>query len=139
MTDVHTPEQRSRNMSAIRGRGTKPEMLVRRIAHRLGYRFRLHGRDLPGTPDLVFPRLRKIVFVHGCYWHMHLCRLGRVTPKTNAKFWQAKRTSAVVRDRHALRRLRALGWRVLIVWECETKDADSVRNLLMRFLATRHI
>src|SRR5688500_201263 len=118
--DVHTPEQRSRNMAAIRGKDTKPEMVVRRVAHRLGFRYRLHRRDLPGAPDLVFPRLRKIINVHGCYWHMHACPYGRVVAKTNAEFWRNKRRGNVVRDRRNERELRRLGWEVLTLWECET-------------------
>ena len=86
MVDVHTPEQRSFNMSRIRGRDTKPEMIVRSIVHQMGYRFRLHRKDLPGKPDLVLPGRRKIIFVHGCFWHMHRCRYGRVVPRTNTDF-----------------------------------------------------
>jgi DNA mismatch endonuclease (patch repair protein) len=111
--DVHSPEQRRRNMAAIKGKNTKPELFVRRLAHRLGYRFRLHRRDLPGSPDLVFPRLRKAIFVHGCYWHMHKCRWGRVTPKTNAIFWQTKRVGNVARDRRNLAAIRRNGWNAL--------------------------
>jgi DNA mismatch endonuclease (patch repair protein) len=135
VTDVHTPEQRSRNMAAIRSKDTKPEMIVRRIAHRLGYRFRLHRRDLPGTPDLIFPRLRKIINIHGCYWHMHACRWGRVVPKTNASFWQIKRSGNVERDRRNLRQLRRQGWKVLTVWECETKNRERLIARVARFLA----
>ncbi len=133
MADVHNREQRSANMAAIRCKDTKPEMLVRRIAHRLGYRFRLHRRDLPGTPDLVFPKLRKIINVHGCYWHMHSCRWGRVTPKTNAKFWQVKRTSNAARDTRNLRKLRREGWRVLTIWECQLK-LTAIEARIARFL-----
>src|ERR1700733_236240 len=132
MADVHTREQRSRNMSAIRGKDTKPELIVRRIAHRLGYRFRLHRRDLPGVPDLVFPKLRRIVNVHGCYWHMHTCRWGSVTPKTNAEFWQTKRTGNVARDKRNLARLRKDGWKVLTIWECETKDRQKLATRIAR-------
>ena len=126
--DVHTPEQRSRNMSAIRGKDTKPEMVVRRIVHALGYRYRLHRRGLPGVPDLVFPKLQKIINVHGCFWHMHSCRYGSVTPKSNRDFWQTKRTGNVARDRSALRRLRAGGWDVLTVWECATKNNPNLKE-----------
>ncbi len=134
MTDVHTREQRSRNMSAIRGKDTKPEMAVRSLVHQLGYRYRLHRGDLPGSPDLVLVRLRKIINVHGCFWHMHNCRYGLVTPKTNADFWQAKRKGNVNRDRIALRKLRASGWDVLTVWECETNTRETLRVRLSRFL-----
>lgn len=137
--DVHTREQRSRNMSAIRGRDTKPEMVVRRLVHRLGYRFRLHCRDLPGAPDLVFPRLKKIINIHGCYWHMHACRWGCVTPKTNVEFWQTKRASNVERDKRNLKQLRQSGWRVLTVWECEIRDADKLTARVSSFLAAAHL
>jgi len=132
--DVHSREQRSRNMSAIRGKDTKPEMVVRGIVHGLGYRYRLHRRDLPGTPDLVFPAMHKIINVHGCFWHMHTCRYGLVKPKTNRNFWQTKRTGNASRDRATLRRLRADGWDVLTVWECETKDSVSLEGRLRAFL-----
>jgi DNA mismatch endonuclease, patch repair protein len=132
--DVHTREQRSRNMAAIKGKDTKPELTVRRIVHKLGYRFRLHRRDLPGAPDLVFPRLQKIIFVHGCYWHMHACPRGRVTPKTNAEFWQNKRAGNVERDFRNLRKLRATGWKVMMVWECDTRDAENLERKLSVFL-----
>lgn len=134
MTDVHTREQRSRNMAAIRSRDTKPEMVVRRIAHALGYRYRLHVRSLPDTPDLVFPRLGKIINVHGCYWHMHNCQFGRVAPKTNAEFWQAKREGNVRRDRKASRALRRAGWRVFVIWECQTRHRDKLRKRIEAFL-----
>jgi DNA mismatch endonuclease (patch repair protein) len=134
--DVHTPEQRSRNMSAIRGKDTKPEMIVRCLVHRMGYRYRLHRRDLPGAPDLVFRRLRKIINVHGCFWHMHTCRYGSVTPKANREFWQAKRTGNASRDRAVLRQLRAEGWDILTVWECETKNNPGLEDRLRKFLGS---
>src|SRR5688572_29685796 len=134
MADVHTPEQRSRNMAAIRGRDTKPEIVVRRIAHRLGYRFRLHRRDLPGCPDLVFPRLRKVILVHGCYWHVHACHFGRVTPKTNAQFWHTKRTANVERDKRNARALRRSGWQILTIWECQLRDENRIANQISAFL-----
>ena len=129
-----TAEQRRRNMQAIRGRDTRPEMLVRSLVHRMGFRFRLHRRDLPGAPDLVLPRHRKVLLVHGCYWHCHRCRFGRVVPRTNAKFWQARRAGNVARDRRNLRRLRRLGWQVLIIWECQTRNPDPLKARLKSFL-----
>lgn len=132
--DVHTREQRSRNMSAIRAKDTKPEMIVRRISHGLGYRYRLHQRNLPGSPDLVFPRLGKVIFVHGCYWHMHTCRWGCVTPKTNAEFWRFKREGNVVRDRTNLQTLRQDGWKVLVLWECETRSPRELEWKIRKFL-----
>ena len=124
MTDVHTTQQRSFNMSRIRGKDTKPEMLVRSLVHQMGYRFRLHRKDFPGKPDLVLPRHKKVIFVHGCFWHMHRCRYGRVVPKTNAEFWQNKRQGNVDRDRRNLRAMRNSGWQVLVIWECWTREPE---------------
>lgn len=134
MVDVLTPEQRKRNMSAIGGKNTKPEITVRRLIHQLGYRFRLHRSDLPGKPDIVLPRLHKIVFVNGCYWHMHRCSYGQVVPATNTEFWQEKRNSTVDRDKKNNRRLRRMGWSVLIIWECQLKNFDVMRDRLLNFL-----
>ena len=135
MTDVHTPRQRSFNMSRIRNRNTRPEMFVRSMVHRMGYRYRLHRKDLPGKPDLVFPSRHKIVFVHGCFFHMHDCSYGRVTPKTNAEFWQNKRLSNVERDRRNVAALKRDGWKVLEVWECQTRMPDLLEKRLRRFLS----
>ena len=132
--DVHTPEQRSRNMAAIRGKDTHPEMKVRRLLHRFGYRYVLHGKNLPGKPDLVFPSRRKAIFVHGCYWHCHDCRFGSVVPKTNTAFWQEKRAKNVTRDLEQERALTSQGWSVLVVWECETKAPASLWPKLSGFL-----
>lgn len=121
-------------MAAIREKDTKPEMIVRRIVHRLGYRFRLHRKDLPGKPDLVFARLKKVILVHGCYWHMHDCRWGAVTPKTNAEFWQTKRVGNVERDARNETALLALGWEVLTVWECQTKEEPALSSAIAGFL-----
>lgn len=126
MTDVHTRAQRSYNMSRIRSKDTKPEMIVRSLVHQMGFRFRLHRKDLPGKPDLVLPRHHKVIFVHGCFWHMHRCRYGKVTPKTNAQFWQDKREGNVARDRRHRRQLRSDGWDVLTIWECWTKDPETL-------------
>ena len=134
MVDVLTPKQRRYCMSRIRGKDTKPELMVRRLVHSLGYRYRLHVRSLPGCPDLVLPRHRKVIFVHGCFWHMHRCRYGRVVPKTNKKFWEKKRTGTVQRCRKNIKTLRRLGWKVLVVWECWTRDASTLEDRLRRFL-----
>lgn len=128
-----TPE-RSILMSRVRGKNTKPELVVRSLVHRLGYRFRLHRRDLPGSPDLIFPRLRKAVFVHGCFWHRHAGCPRMTTPKTRAAYWDAKFKRNVERDEEVLNTLRAAGWSVLIVWECETKDLDLLEGKLQSFL-----
>jgi DNA mismatch endonuclease, patch repair protein len=135
MADVLSREQRSFNMSRIRGRDTSPEMFVRRLVHRLGYRYRLHSAKLPGKPDLVFSKRRKVIFVHGCYWHMHVCSYGSVKPKTNAEFWQKKRQSNVDRDRRNITALTAAGWQVLIVWECSARgEAKEIESEIVRFL-----
>jgi DNA mismatch endonuclease, patch repair protein len=135
--DVHSPEKRSANMSAIRGKDTKPEMIVRRMLHRLGYRYRIHRKDLPGRPDIVFPRLRKVIFVNGCFWHMHDCRYGCVRPATNAEFWQNKRSATVERDQKNLAALQKLGWDVLILWECWTQNQQIINSKLSEFLPPR--
>jgi DNA mismatch endonuclease, patch repair protein len=122
MVDVHTPEQRSFNMSRIRGRDTKPELKLRRGLHALGFRYRLHRRDLPGRPDLVFPAYRAVIFVHGCFWHGHDCPMCRL-PATRPDFWETKIHSNRDRDRRAVRELAAAGWRVLVVWECALRGA----------------
>ena len=122
MVDVLTPEQRRYNMSRIRSRNTKPELIVRRMLFAMGYRYRLHVRDLPGTPDIVFPGRRKVIFVHGCFWHGHEgCRFA-TEPATNAAFWKAKIQAAKSRDVAAFARLVELGWFALVIWECEEKD-----------------
>ena len=134
MTDVLTPEQRKLNMSRIRSKDTRPEMIVRSLIHRMGYRYRLHVSALPGKPDLVFKRTRKVIFVHGCFWHMHNCRYGRVIPKTHKEFWQKKRQGNVARDTKNIKALKTLGWKILILWECKIKDIDKLKNKLLFFL-----
>jgi DNA mismatch endonuclease, patch repair protein len=123
MADVLTQEQRRLNMSRIRGKNTRPELIVRSIVHRMGYRYALHKKNLPGKPDLVFSRRRKIIFLNGCFFHMHDCRYGRVKPRTNTEFWQTKRLSNVTRDKKNLLALKNAGWEVLTIWECWTKPA----------------
>ena len=117
VTDVLTPEKRRLVMSRIGGKDTKPEMILRRGLHSHGLRYRLHGADLPGRPDLVFPKYRAVVFMHGCFWHGHGCSIFR-WPKTRAKFWKTKINRNIERDKNALAALKAEGWRVLVVWEC---------------------
>lgn len=136
--DTLTPEQRSRNMARIRGKNTKPELLVRRLLHAKGYRYRLHGQAggmrLPGSPDLVFASRRKVIFVNGCFWHFHDCKAGQHAPSANAEFWEAKR--ARTRDRDARQRelLRVAGWDVLTVWECELRNRSALEDQLTGFL-----
>src|SRR5207253_1748868 len=124
--DVLTPEQRSYNMSRIRGRHTTPEIRVRKLLHRLGLRYRLHGKGLPGKPDLVFPGARTVLFVHGCFWHMHRCRYGKPAPATNKDFWAEKRRSNVERDRRNRAALKAAGWQVFEIWECATRNDEKL-------------
>jgi DNA mismatch endonuclease (patch repair protein) len=126
---------RSENMRRIRSKDTKPEKIVRSMLHKLGYRFRLHRRDLPGQPDLVFVSRRKVIFVNGCFWHMHNCRKGQRAPITNAEFWKTKRQRTADRDRRTLRVLAADGWKVYVVWECAMKDPTALRSRLETFLA----
>ena len=135
--DVFSVEERSKIMRAIRQHDTKPELSVRRLVHGLGYRYRLHRKDLPGKPDLVFPARRKIIFVHGCFWHRHRrCRL-TTTPKTRRVFWKSKFASNVVRDRAVKKWLEAAGWQVLVVWQCELSNRDRLTRTIRAFLSSR--
>jgi DNA mismatch endonuclease (patch repair protein) len=130
---------RSALMSRIRDKNTKPEVIVRRVAHALGYRFRLHSRNLPGTPDLVFRRMRKAIFVHGCFWHRHPGCRRTTTPKTRAEYWAIKFRQNVERDARNEHQLQALGWDVLVVWECETFDTATLVRRLDSFLKAHHL
>lgn len=138
MADKLTPERRSWNMSRIRGKNTKPELLVRRLLHAKGYRYRLHGATrggrLPGNPDLVFAGRHKVIFVNGCFWHFHDCRVGQHAPKANAEFWEAKRSRTRTRDALQRQQLENLGWDVLTVWECGLKDLSALEAQLDQFL-----
>lgn len=135
MPDRITPAQRSKNMQAIRAKDTRPERVVRSLVHRAGYRFRLHRHDLPGTPDLVLPRHRAIIFVHGCYWHGHGCSRGGTGAKSNQEYWEPKIERTRCRDRANHAALEEAGWRVHTVWECELVDRQSVLARIMNFLA----
>lgn len=121
-------------MARIRGRDTKPELIVRQLAHGLGYRFRLHRRDLPGTPDLVFPGRRKVIFVHGCFWHRHSgCRFA-YEPKSNVEFWYAKFAANTARDARVRGELEQMGWGVLTIWECEVANPEALAEILRGYL-----
>ena len=137
--DSLTPERRSWNMSRIRSKNTKPELIVRSLLHRMGFRFRINRKDLPGKPDIVLPKYKTVIFVHGCYWHRHPGCKGATTPKTSAKgpeFWQKKFHDNVQRDRRSQRALRQLGWRVIVVWECSVVASPlRIANRLHRLLA----
>lgn len=121
-------------MSRVRGKDTRPEMVVRRLVHSLGYRYRLHDRKLPGSPDLVFASRRRVIFVHGCFWHQHACASGNRIPKSRVGFWRAKLEGNVARDRRATAILRKQGWRALTVWECQLNDRDRLAKRLTTFL-----
>lgn len=123
---------RSRNMAAIRGRDTLPELAVRKILHRLGYRFRLHRRDLPGTPDIVLPKYQAVIFVHGCFWHRHPGCKFTTNPRTRSKFWEHKFRQNIDRDIRSQSAISSMGWQVIVVWECEVKDLEGLSSRLAR-------
>ncbi|MDE2036566.1 MAG: DNA mismatch endonuclease Vsr [Pseudomonas sp.] len=132
--DVITQEQRSQNMSRIKGKNTKPEMIVRSACHDFGLRYRLHRKDLPATPDLVFPKHRLCLFVHGCFWHRHPGCKYAYTPKSRLDFWLPKLAKNVERDMKAKRALEVSGWRVSIIWECQTKNRDTLRAEIQKMI-----
>jgi DNA mismatch endonuclease, patch repair protein len=134
MSDRLTQRQRSILMSGVRTKHTEPELRVRSVAQKAGYSFTLHREDLPGKPDIVFPRFKSVVFVHGCFWHRHKRCPKSALPATRQEFWTAKLSRNVVRDTENKRKLRRFGWRVLVVWECQTRDGDVVAQRLNRFL-----
>lgn len=137
--DVFTAEKRSQIMSHIRGYDTKPELLVRSIVHRLGYRFRLHVEDLPGSPDIVLPKHKKVIFIHGCFWHGHKGCKRSQRPSTNVIFWQDKLDKNVDRDKRTQKELRRLGWRYLIIWQCEIGRPGRIKRKIKQFLQTRNL
>lgn len=133
MIDRVSPETRSAIMRSVGTKNTGPELCVRKLLHKLGYRYRLHRHDLPGRPDIVFPGRRKVVFVHGCFWHGHKCSHGRL-PRSRTEYWEPKIESNRHRDKECMRRLRASGWSTLVVWQCELKDMSRLRAKLIEFL-----
>ena len=137
MPEIVTTKRRSDIMRSVRQKNTAPEMVVRRIAHAIGGRYRLHRKDLPGRPDLVFPRLRLCIFVHGCFWHRHPgCRLA-TTPRSNVEFWQEKFARNVERDARKENELKIAGWNVEVVWECETRDPETLKERLRALLLAK--
>ena len=123
-------EQRSRNMSAIKSKNTKPEIAVRRLLHSMGYRFRLHRKDLPGSPDIVLPKYKTVIFVHGCFWHRHEnCKYASI-PKTRKEFWERKFKANVKRDLEIQEKIKNIGWQSVVVWECELKDSSALKKKL---------
>src|SRR5580704_14094152 len=135
MADRVSSTIRSSNMAAVRSKNTKPELTVRRVAHRLGYRYRLHGKELLGSPDLIFRKKRNVIFVHGCFWHRHPNCPKASTPMTGTDFWQRKVVSNVERDRRTRTLLEQQGWRILTVWESELKDQEMLSKRLQSFLS----
>ena len=132
--DVHDKLTRSYNMSKIKGKNTKPEILVRKFLHTKGLRFRLHDSNLPGKPDIILPKYKSLVLVNGCFWHGHKCQRGDRMPKTNRSYWSAKIARNRERDTTTLSALREAGWDVLVIWECETDDNAALTTILERFL-----
>ena len=132
--DVFTKEKRSRIMSKVKGKDTKPERLVRSLLHGMGYRFRLHRRNLPGNPDIVLPKHRKVIFVHGCFWHGHEECSRSKRPASNQKFWDEKLNKNIQRDKNNILTLRNMDWTPLIIWTCEVKDIVSLKLKLQNFL-----
>ena len=125
-------EQRSRNMSAIKSKNTKPEIAVRKVLHSMGYRFRLHGKDLPGSPDIVLPKYKTVIFVHGCFWHRHENCKYASTPKTRKEFWENKFRENIVRDKSNQANLLSIGWKIIIIWECQLKG--DIKKVIKEFL-----
>lgn len=133
MVDTRSPAQRSAIMRAVKGANTTPERAVRSMLHRRGYRFRLHAKELPGTPDIAFPSRGKVIFVHGCYWHGHNCPKGRL-PKSRLDYWGPKIAANRERDRRKIAALKSLGWRALTVWQCELADTEILTRRITQFL-----
>ena len=134
MADVFTQDKRSSIMANVKGRNTKPELVVRSIIHRMGFRYRLHVADLPGKPDIVLPRHKKVIFVNGCFWHGHKDCPRAKRPTTNTSSWDAKLDENILRDKRNVRKLKKDGWHTLTIWECEIKDRDKIYHKLSRFL-----
>ena len=137
MVDIISEERRSWNMSRIRSKNTKPEMVVRSMLHRMGFRFRLHDRKLPGNPDIVLPRYKTVIFVHGCFWHRHPGCSYTYTPKSRVEFWEVKFQKNINNDQGNIRVLRESGWQVKVIWECETRDIYTLAETIVAFLKVR--
>ena len=135
--DKISPEQRSRNMAQIKGKNTKPEILVRSLLHRMGYRFRLHDKKLPGKPDIILPKYKAVIFVHGCFWHGHEGCKRATIPATRTEFWKSKISENKVRDNNNIAALKNFGYRCLVVWQCELKDEVLLKQRLSDFLGTK--
>ena len=127
-------ERRSRNMSAIKSKNTKPEIAVRKVLHSIGYRFRLHRKDLPGSPDIVLPKYKTVIFVHGCFWHRHENCKYASNPKTRKEFWENKFKTNVKRDKEIQEKIKNIGWKSVVIWECEVRNIESIEEKIKRFL-----
>jgi len=134
MSDVHSKEQRSRNMAAVGAKNTKPELRVRSFLHKMGFRFRLHRKELPGSPDIVLVTQKTAIFVHGCFWHCHDCKHGQQTPTTHPEFWKLKRDATLTRDLRNKQALQDLGWNVATIWECQTKRKEEIAKFVEQTL-----
>jgi DNA mismatch endonuclease (patch repair protein) len=134
MTDVFSADKRSRIMSRIRGYDTEPELKIRSLIHRMGYRFRVHQDKLPGNPDIVLNKYKKVIFIHGCFWHGHKGCIRSKRPTSNISFWQNKLDKNIARDKRVRRELRNLGWRYLVIWQCEVKKGDKLQKKIENFL-----
>jgi DNA mismatch endonuclease (patch repair protein) len=134
--DVFSPAHRSQIMRQVHSKDTRPELTVRRLVHGMGYRYRLHSKNLPGCPDLMLTAHKKAIFVHGCFWHRHECPSATL-PKSNRDYWERKQNRNAARDKENIRALRGLGWKVLIIWECEIKDVKRLQRQVQRFLADK--
>jgi len=134
MIDVFLPEKRSWIMSLVKGKNTRPELIVRSLIHRMGYRFRLYQKILPGNPDIILKRHKKVVFIHGCFWHGHKGCLRSKRPMTNRSFWNKKLSKNIERDKRQQKELHKLGWKTLIIWECQIKNLDHLKRILADFL-----
>jgi DNA mismatch endonuclease (patch repair protein) len=133
--DKITTEKRSRNMKNIRSKNTAPELTVRKYIYSLGYRYRIHYKKLPGRPDIVFPSINKVIFVHGCFWHQHKRNcLSQHKPKSNSKYWEEKFEKNIERDKRNLKELKKMGWDVLIIWECESKKIEKLKSKIIKHL-----
>ena len=136
--DVHSPATRSFNMSKIRNSSTKPEMAVRQACRSIGLSYRVNYKGLPGTPDLVFQKLKIAMFVHGCFWHSHSCKWGSVKVSTNSEFWETKRSTTKERDSRNIYDLTKQNWKPIVIWECQTKNFTELRSLLFHTLTTEY-
>lgn len=138
MPDIFSREKRSRIMSGISGKNTKPELIVRKLLHKMGFRYRLHVSSLPGRPDIVLPRHKKIIFVNGCFWHGHSECKRSSRPHTNVDFWNKKIDGNITRDKRVRKELERLGWKILVIWQCQTKDLDNLKQTILDYLEYKY-